>query len=140
MNAQKWLTFRLDETCYCLPVRQVREVAHFQPPEPVPGAPAVVSGIINQRGDVVTVLDGRALLGLAAQEATDDSRIMTLELEHEVVGMVIDQVQEIIELNESDIEPPAQTQALILGTYQQGEELLVALNADQLGKLPEADG
>ena len=29
MNAQKWLTFRLDETCYCLPVQQVREVSHF---------------------------------------------------------------------------------------------------------------
>lgn len=140
MNAQKWLTFRLDETCYCLPVRQVREVAHFQPPEPVPGAPAVVSGIINQRGDVVTVLDGRALLGLAAQEATDDSRIMTLELEHEVVGVVVDQVQEIIELDSAEIEPPPEAQRLILGTYQQGDSLLVALNPDQIGKLPEADG
>lgn len=140
MNVQKWLTFRLEETCYCLPVQQVREVSHFQPPEPVPGAPPAVAGIINQRGDVVTVLDGRALLGLAAQEATADSRIMTLELEHEMVGVVVDQVQEIIELNEADIEPPPQAQRLILGTYQQGDSLLVALNPQQIGKPPQADG
>lgn len=135
MQTQPWLTFSLDETLYCIPVSHIREVSPWSRPEPVPAAPAIVEGIINQRGDIVTVISGRRLLALDEAQSDDDTRIMTLELGQEVIGMTVDRVREIIELKESDIEPPPTPQAVLQGTCQVGEELVVALDVNYLAGL-----
>lgn len=139
MDTQPWLTFSLDDTVYCIPVSNIREVTPWLRPEPVPAAPAMVEGIINLRGDIVTVICGRRMLGLADIAADDETRIMTLELKREVIGLTVDRVREIIELNGSDIEPPPAPQPAILGTCQVGDILVVALDINYLSGLSEGE-
>ena len=62
----QWVTFKLDRETYGINVMQVQEVLRHTEIAPVPGAPTYVMGIINLRGNVVTVIDTRARFGLEA--------------------------------------------------------------------------
>lgn len=100
----EWVTFRLDNEKYGIDVMRVREVLRNTEIAPVPGAPPYVLGIINLRGNVVTVIDTRSRFGLQPKEADDASRIIIIELGDEVVGMTVDSVAEVVDLRSSQIE------------------------------------
>jgi len=140
MDKEPWLTFSLEDTVYALPVKQIREVSPWHCPEPVPSSPEVVEGIINSRGEIVTVVNARRMLGLEAIEADDDTRIMTLELPGETIGLTVDRVREITQLDESEIEPPHTPQAAIKGTRQVDDVLVVALNINYISDLSSREG
>lgn len=135
MDKQPWLTFSLDDTVYALPVKQIREVSPWHKPEPVPSSPEMVEGIINSRGEIVTVVCARTMLGLAPASRDDDTRIMTLELPGETVGLTVDRVREITEMADEEIEPVTTPQAAIYGTCQIGDILVVALDISYIGGL-----
>ena len=101
----QYVTFRLADETYAINVMQVREVLRVTEIAPVPGAPGYVLGIINLRGNVVTVIDARARMGLAPKDPDDLSRIVVIEGREHVVGMLVDSVAEVIELADSEIEP-----------------------------------
>lgn len=58
----------------------------------MPGAPSFVLGIINLRGNVVTVLDGRHRFGLPPKEPDDASRVIVVDAFEKVVGLLVDSV------------------------------------------------
>ena len=89
---------------YGINVMQVQEVLRVTEIAPVPGAPGYVLGIINLRGNVVTVIDTRTRFGLPATEVDDASRIIVIESEKQVVGILVDAVAEVVELRENDID------------------------------------
>lgn len=136
-QSEQWVTFNLDTERYCVPVSQVKEIITWQDVEPVPGSPDIVEGIINLRGDIITVINGRSLLKLPAKEADDETRIMTLEVEQESIGLVIDQVHEIVRFNADNIDPPAMENPLLFGTIKLNEHLLIVLkiNEERLNEL-----
>ncbi|AFO47944.1 purine-binding chemotaxis protein CheW [Pseudomonas putida DOT-T1E] len=74
----QWVTFRLDNESYGINVMQVQEVLRYTEIAPVPGAPSYVLGIINLRGNVVTVIDTRQRFGLMPTEVTDNTRIVII--------------------------------------------------------------
>ena len=88
----QYVTFRLDDETYGINVMQIQEVLRYSEIAPVPGAPHYVLGIINLRGNVVTVIDTRTRFGLPEAEVTDQTRIVVLELEGQVVGVLVDSV------------------------------------------------
>lgn len=71
---------------------------------PVPGAPDYVLGIINLRGNVVTVIDTRSRFGLMQGEITDNTRIIVIESERQVIGILVDSVAEVVYLRSSEID------------------------------------
>ncbi len=75
----QWVTYRLGDETYGINVMQVQEVLRYTEIAPVPGAPDYVLGIINLRGNVVTVIDTRARFGLPPEEVTDNTRIVIIE-------------------------------------------------------------
>jgi purine-binding chemotaxis protein CheW len=100
----QFVTFILMDEVYGINVMQVQEVLRVTEIAPVPGAPAYVLGIINLRGNVVTVIDTRTRFGLPATEVDDASRIIVIESEKQVVGILVDAVAEVVELRESEID------------------------------------
>ena len=68
----QWVTYRLGDETYGINVMQVQEVLRYTEIAPVPGAPDYVLGIINLRGNVVTVIDTRSRFGLPPTETTDN--------------------------------------------------------------------
>lgn len=106
-----WLGFELSGQAYAVPLARVREVIRYAPPTPVPGAPGDVLGIINLRGSIMTVLDGSRRLGLASANADDakslpDARCIIFDFTEEAVAVRIDRIGEVIDLGDTDVEPP----------------------------------
>lgn len=102
----KCVTFCLGDETYGIDVLQVREVLRMTDIAPVPGAPAQVLGVINLRGSVVTVVDARKSLRMAAKAADDAARIVVAEVDEHVVGLAVDAVTEVLELRRSMVESP----------------------------------
>jgi purine-binding chemotaxis protein CheW len=100
----RWVTFRLGKEKYGVNVMQVQEVLRVTEIAPVPGAPDYVLGIINLRGNVVTVVDTRKRFGLPVKDIDDSSRIVIIEVNGNVIGMLVDSVADVADLYKSDIE------------------------------------
>ena len=133
----RWVTFQLDKEMYGVNVMQVREVLRYSDIAPVPGAPAYVLGIINLRGNVVSVIDTRLRFGLPPAEATDNPRIMILESLRQPVGILVDSVAEVVDLNTKDIDdtPNVGTEEsakFICGVCNRNDELLILIDLYKL--------
>lgn len=133
----RWVTFQLDKEIYGVNVMQVREVLRYSDIAPVPGAPAYVLGIINLRGNVVSVIDTRMRFGLPPAEVTDNTRIMIIESERQTVGILVDSVAEVVDLNTRDIDdtPNVGTEEsakFICGVCNRDNELLILIDLYKL--------
>ena len=133
----QWVTFRLCNETYGINVMQVKEVLRYSEIAPVPGAPAFVLGIINLRGSVVTVIDTNSRFGLASSDITDNTRIVIIESEEQVIGILVESVSEVVYLRESEIElaPNAGTDEsakYIQGVSNRNGELLILVDLNKL--------
>ncbi|GIU46104.1 chemotaxis protein CheW [Shewanella algidipiscicola] len=133
----QWVTFRLDNETYGINVMQVQEVLRYTEIAPVPGAPHYVLGIINLRGNVVTVIDTRSRFGLASSDVDDSTRIVIIEAEKQVIGILVDSVAEVVYLRASDIDnaPNVGTEEsakFIQGVSNRDNELLILVDLDKL--------
>jgi purine-binding chemotaxis protein CheW len=118
--ALRWVTFHLGDEAYGINVMQVQEVLRVSEIAPVPGAPHYVLGIVNLRGNVVTVIDARSRLGLDPKEVDDASRIVIIEAGGQVVGILVDSVAEVMDLRTSEIESPPSVGSDESSKYIQG--------------------
>ena len=133
----QFVTFVLMDETYGINVMQVQEVLRVTEIAPVPGAPAFVLGIINLRGNVVTVIDTRTRFGLPSAEMDDSSRIIVIESEKQVVGILVDAVAEVVELREGEIDvaPNVGTEdssRYIQGVATREEGLLILVDLNKL--------
>jgi purine-binding chemotaxis protein CheW len=131
------VTFRLKDETYGINVMQVQEVLRVSEIAPVPGAPGYVLGIINLRGNVVTVIDTRTRFGLPTTELDDSSRIVIIESEQQVVGILVDSVAEVVELRQSEIDTAPsigseESSRYIQGVASRDEDLLIVVDLNKL--------
>ncbi|EHU0327578.1 chemotaxis protein CheW [Vibrio vulnificus] len=133
----QWVTFQLEEETYGINVMQVREVLRYTEIAPVPGAPNYVLGIINLRGNVVTVIDTRSRFGLMEGEVTDNTRIIVIESEHQVIGILVDSVAEVVYLRSSEIDSTPsvgtdESAKFIQGVSNRDGKLLILVDLNKL--------
>ena len=133
----QWATFLLAEELYGVDVMQVKEVLRLTEIAPVPGSAHYILGILNLRGNVITVIDTRTLFGLAQAEPTEDSRIVVIELDDQVVGMLVDSVAEVIYLRQSQVEraPNVGTEEstkFIQGVSYHNDDLIILLDLNRM--------
>jgi purine-binding chemotaxis protein CheW len=133
----QWVTFRLDNETYGINVMQVQEVLRYTEIAPVPGAPHYVLGIINLRGNVVTVIDTRNRFGLPSTDITDNTRIVIIEADKHVVGILVDAVAEVVYLRQSEVETAPnvgndESSKFIQGVCHKNNELLILVDLDKL--------
>ena len=133
----RWVTFRLADEIYGVNVMQVQEVLRVTEVAPVPGAPGSVLGILNLRGNVVTVVDARELFGLPRNDNTDQTRIMIVEINRVIVGMLVDSVAEVVNIHNGDIDAPPSIgnddrSRYIQGVYSKNGEILILVDLNRL--------
>lgn len=141
----EWVTFYLDAEKYGVNVLLVSEVLKNTEIAPVPGAPPYVCGIINLRGNVVTVVDTRKRLGLHPRETDDSTRIVVIEMGDQVLGIMVDSVAQVANLRESEIEYAPnvgndESSKYIHGVSNQDDELLILLDMDRMFTREELTG
>ena len=133
----QWVTFRLDNETYGINVMQVQEVLRYTEIAPVPGAPSYVLGIINLRGNVVTVIDTRQRFGLDSADVTDNTRIVIIEADKQVVGIMVDSVAEVVYLRQSEVETAPnvgndESAKFIQGVCNKNGELLILVELNKM--------
>ena len=131
------VTFNLEDETYGINVMLVQEVLRVSEIAPVPGAPPYVLGIINLRGNVVTVIDTRSRFGLQPGEITDSPSIVIIESEKQVVGILVDSVAEVVELNTSEIDSAPnvgneESSRYIQGVATKDDTLLIVVDLNKL--------
>ncbi|WP_413701328.1 chemotaxis protein CheW [Psychromonas sp. KJ10-10] len=131
------VTFQLESETYGINVMQVQEILRYSEIAAVPGAPDYVLGIINLRGNVVTVIDTRSRFGLMPADITDNSRIVIIEAEKQVIGILVDSVAEVVYLKKSEMEvaPHVGTEEssqFIQGVTNRDGNLLILVDLNKL--------
>jgi purine-binding chemotaxis protein CheW len=104
-----WLGFSLKGQRYAVSLASVREVIRPGDITPVPGAPDDVLGVVNLRGQIVPVLDGRRRFGLdgTLEEGAEDARrVIVFDDDGTVVGMRIDVIGDMLTFKADDVAPP----------------------------------
>lgn len=132
----QWVTYHLEDEVYGINVMQVQEVLRITEIAPVPGAPSYVLGIINLRGSVVTVIDTRSRFGLMPKESDDLSRIIIVEVNGNVIGMLADSVAEVVYLHQSEIDTAPNisnddSSRFIQGVCSREQYLLIIVDVDK---------
>jgi len=131
------VVFKLEHEEFACNINDVREVLKMVRVTPLPRSLDFVEGVINLRGEVIPVIDLRKRFGLQEIEITDDSRIIIVEVEERMVGLIVDSVSEVNRLaNEQIQDAPDQVAGqqtkLIMGVGKIDERLLIILNLDRI--------
>jgi purine-binding chemotaxis protein CheW len=105
------MTFKLDAEAYGIEILNVRELIGVMEITRVPRSHAFVRGVINLRGKVIPVIDLRLEFGMAGTEPTDQTVIIVVQIERGghplTMGLLVDEVQEVLSVESSSIEPPS---------------------------------
>jgi len=101
------IVFQLGNEEYAVPITNVQEIIMVRPATKIPRTPSFVEGVINLRGGIIPVIDGRKKFNFDAKNNFNeiDSRIMVLDVEQEIIGLIVDAVSEVIHLKTEDIVP-----------------------------------
>jgi purine-binding chemotaxis protein CheW len=126
---------RVGETLYGMPISHVVEILGSIRPQPVPLAPDFVAGLVHYRGEVLTTVSLRQLLGLS--RATGPQDILVLESPASCFGLLVDSVGEVLTVRAEDFEPNPSTLSesranLFAGACKLMGSLLVLLNPEHL--------
>jgi len=133
----QWVTFQLENETYGINVMQVQEILRYSEIAPVPGSPLYVLGIINLRGNVVTVIDTRLRFGLESSDITDETRVIVIESEKQVIGILVDSASEVVYLKSSEIDEAPnvgndESAQFIQGVSNRDGRLLILVDLDKL--------
>jgi purine-binding chemotaxis protein CheW len=144
----QYLTFRLEDELFALDIGKVREVLDFTTITKVPKTPEYMRGVINLRGSVVPVVDLRLKFGKSMAEQTVNTCVIIVEVEmgaeKVVMGAMADAVQEVLDLDPDQIEPPPRIGTnlnldFIRGMGKHADQFIIILDIDKVFTIHEVE-
>jgi purine-binding chemotaxis protein CheW len=125
---------------YGVSVDQVQEIGTSDEVTRVPGAPAHIIGVMNLRGKIITIVDMRRFLGIESPEGSEiklsSSRIIVAQVGASMVGLLVDEVDQVLQIRASDVEPApqvvSQNAPFITGIAKRNGRLYVLINVKQM--------
>jgi purine-binding chemotaxis protein CheW len=100
------ITFQIDDKLLGVDIMAVREIRVWTPTTKIPHAPAYVRGVVNLRGTVLPVIDLSSRLGWGDTEASARHVIIVMEIGHQLHGLIVDSVNDIVLIDEATMQPP----------------------------------
>jgi len=140
-KAGKYLTFQMGKEVYGIEILKVQEIIGMMPVTRVPKTPDFVRGVINLRGKVIPVIDLRRKFGFPAMEHTERTCIIVVDVDFAsmrvMMGVVVDSVQEVLNVSESEIEETPEfggraTTAYLLGLAKVKDSVKILLDLDRV--------
>lgn len=134
------VAFNLENEEYAVDILSVQEIIRWTTVTRVPGAPQSIKGVINLRGAVIPVIDTHFRFNLKPEEISEATRIIVFKLDEGPIGMMVDQVTEVLSLPEAQIEKPqtinGSENQYVKGIGKIGDRLLLILDlAKVLGEM-----
>lgn len=133
----KYLTFHLAGEEYGVEIRHVTEVVGLQKITAIPDMPDFVKGVVNLRGQVIPVMDVRNRFKMPHREYDERTCVIVLKIQDTSIGLVVDEVQEVLDIPENNLEPPpkvsrAASSRFVRGLGKVGDEVKIILEVDKL--------
>jgi purine-binding chemotaxis protein CheW len=137
LHGTQFATFHVESLLLGVSIDTIQEINRQLDVTQVPHSPDSVRGVINLRGEVVTVVDLRTLLGLKRQTDTHDSRCIVIHLQDELIGLLVDRIADTLTIPADGIEPTPANIDGIEGRFFKGVHTLesgvvVLLDVEQL--------
>jgi purine-binding chemotaxis protein CheW len=145
----QYLTFILEKGLFALDIASVREVLELTSITRIPRTPECIRGVINLRGRAVPVVDLKQKFGMGTTERTINTCVIitdiSLDGENTVLGVLADSVQEVYDMEASQIEPPPRMGTpiradCILGMGRAGEQFIIILDINKVFDAEELAG
>ncbi|MBI5310083.1 MAG: chemotaxis protein CheW [Actinobacteria bacterium] len=128
-SGRQLVVFTLGAEEYGLPIKSVQEVIRYQQPRTVASSDPTLLGVINLRGRIVPVHDVRSVLNVASAAGEDGEKIVLINVEDSMSGVVVDDVSEVLTVATEEFEDlPASGNPIVEGVVKAGERLIVLLD------------
>jgi purine-binding chemotaxis protein CheW len=131
------VVFRLAQEWYGIEITKLREAMKIDKITYLPSSPTYIAGIVNLRGNILSVTDLKGIFGLSQEDLTDKTRVIAIESGILQTGLLVDEVAEAIEVPISKIEPTLPTVAPGISEYIEGQckvddKLIAILNVEKI--------
>lgn len=138
----KYVTFRTENTYYGLKIEYVSEIVVVQEITQVPETPEYIKGLINLRGKIIPVIDVRTRFRMEPKEYNDRTCIIVVKLQEMVIGLIVEQIAEVVEILPENIQDPpvlgkeerAPQNKYVYGIGTVGENVKMLLDPEKLLK------
>ncbi|UCX04553.1 chemotaxis protein CheW [Shewanella sp. HL-SH4] len=136
-TAHEYLTFILGDEHYGLDIMKVREIRGYEPVTKIANAPAFIKGVLNLRGDIVPIVDLRLKFDVGEASYNEFTIVIMLHINNRIVGIVVDAVSDVINMQASDIKPPPEfgvafDSQYLFGLAPVNEQMIILLNIEKL--------
>ena len=134
---QEFLTFVLGEESYALDIMTVKEIRGYEKATKIANAPNYLKGVINLRGDIVPIIDLRIKFNVGEPSYNEFTIVIMLTINDKIVGIVVDEVSDVIKVSETDIKAPPEFGVAFDSDYLHGlttinEQMVILVNIQKL--------
>jgi purine-binding chemotaxis protein CheW len=134
--------FRIGNETYGVRIAAVREIVRVPEITAVPSAPDLIEGVINLRGKIIPVMDLRKRFGQTEIQPDKKNRILVVELENKLIGLIVNAASEVLKIPPSEIEAPGSVFAegesgYVTGVGKLKGRLIILLDISKLLHRPE---
>jgi len=134
--------FRIGNETYGVRIGAVREIVRVPEITAVPSAPDLIEGVINLRGKIIPVMDLRKRFGQTEVSHDKRNRILVVELENKLIGLIVNAASEVLKIPPSDIEAPGTVfsegeSSYVVGVGKLKGRLIILLDITKLLHRPE---
>lgn len=130
---EKLLIFDLESEKYAIPIHDIAQIIETPPTTPIPNSPDFLHGILSLRGKIVSIIDVSARLGLKRAAGTRLGKIVVLDLGADQFGLLVDDIDQVVEVDLSALEPPPEgfrpmAQDFVEGVFHHRRKAVAFLN------------
>lgn len=136
-DGSQFLTFNLGEELYGVDILQVQEIKGYTAVTRIPNMPAHIKGVLNLRGTIVPIIELRTKFGMPTIDYTMFTVIIVVVVRDKVMGLVVDAVSDVLNIDKKDMQPPPQFGAkvdvrFLSGIGKSGDKLVALLDMNCL--------
>lgn len=137
---KQFIIISLGAEQYGINIQYIQNIVRMIPITRVPQAPKYIKGVANLRGEIIPVMSLRIKFGLEEEKKTDDNRIIFLEVNNNDIGIIVDEVDEVVTLKDTDIdfiinEANCEKDNYVFGVGKVEDTLVTLLNIEELARI-----
>ncbi len=137
VNEIQLAVFKLENQPYAIDIMRIKQIIRPLKITKLPKAPDFLEGVINLRGVVIPVIDMRKRFGMGPPAESQDDKVIIANVERKIVGLMVDDVTEVLPVTRAEIQPPPRVIRGVESTYLHGvcryeDDILMILNLDEI--------
>jgi len=137
VEEKKYVAFKIAEEYYGIDINNVKAIERIHVFTRIPNAPEYVKGVINLRGEVVPVIDLRKRFGIESKEIDSESRIIVVNTNEILIGLLVDSSSEVIQLNSDSIDNPPEikdnvSDDFVKGVGKKDSNLIILIDVEKV--------